>query len=140
MRTNMIYELEIEGKIVGKERPRVNLNNGRVYTPNKTKDYENYIRDCFCLTYPNFKQIEGRVSIEIVAFRAIPKNSSKVMTQKMLDDEISPVVKPDIDNIGKVVLDALNKFAFKDDNQVCKFAIQKKYSLQEKIYIKVEEY
>ena len=73
----MIYELEIEGKIVGKERPRVNLNNGRVYTPNKTKDYENYIRECFCLTYPSFKQIEGRVSIEIVAFRTIPKNSSK---------------------------------------------------------------
>ena len=140
MRTNMIYELEIEGKIVGKERPRVNLNNGRVYTPNKTKDYENYIRECFCLTYPSFKQIEGRVSIEIVAFRTIPKNSSKVMTQKMLNDEISPVVKPDIDNIGKVVLDALNKFAFKDDNQVCKFMIQKKYCLEEKIYIKVEEY
>ena len=58
----------------------------------------------------------------------------------MLDDEISPTIKPDIDNIGKVVLDALNKFAFKDDNQVCKFTIQKKYSLIEKIYIKIEEY
>ena len=30
METIMKYELEIEGKIVGKERPRVNLNNGRV--------------------------------------------------------------------------------------------------------------
>ena len=136
----MKYELEIEGKIVGKERPRVNLNNGRVYTPNKTKEYENYIREYFCLKYPNFKQIEGRVSIEIIAFRGIPKNTSKIMMQKMLDDEISPVIKPDIDNIGKVVLDALNKFAFKDDNQVCKFMIQKKYCLEEKIYIKVEEY
>ena len=62
------------------------------------------------------------------------------MMQKMLNDEISPTIKPDIDNIGKVVLDALNKFAFKDDNQVCKFMIQKKYCLEEKIYIKVEEY
>ena len=136
----MIYELEIDGKIIGKERPRVNLYNGRVYTPNKTKDYENYIRECFCIKYPNFKQIEGRVSIEIIAFKAIPKNISKINAQKMLEGEISPVVKPDIDNIGKVVLDALNKFAFKDDNQVCKFSIQKKYSLIEKIYIKVEEY
>ena len=59
----MKYELEIEGKIVGKERPRVNLNNGRVYTPNKTKEYENYIREYFCLKYHNFKKIEGRVSI-----------------------------------------------------------------------------
>ena len=136
----MIYELEIEGKIVGKERPRVNLYEGRVYTPNKTKDYENYIRECFCIKYPNFEQIIGRVSIEIIAYKQIPKNTSKNNVKKMLDDEISPTIKPDIDNIGKVVLDALNKFAFKDDNQVCKFTIQKKYSLIEKIYIKIEEY
>jgi len=136
----MIYELEVEGKIVGKERPRVNLYEGRVYTPNKTKDYENYIRECFCIKYPNFKQIMDRVSIDIIAYKQIPKSTSKSNVQKMLDDEISPTIKPDIDNIGKVVLDALNKFAFKDDNQVCKFTIQKKYSLIEKIYIKIEEY
>lgn len=136
----MIYELEVEGKIVGKERPRVNLYEGRVYTPNKTKDYENYIRECFCIKYPNFQQIINRVSIEIIAYKQIPKSTSKNNVQKMLDDEISPTIKPDIDNIGKVVLDALNKFAFKDDNQVCKFTIQKKYSLIEKIYIKIEEY
>lgn len=136
----MIYELEIEGKIVGKERPRVNLYEGRVYTPNKTKDYENYIREYFCIKYPKFNQILGRVSIEIIAYKQIPRNTSKANTQMMLDGKISPTVKPDIDNIGKVVLDALNKFAFKDDNQVCKFTIQKKYSLVEKIYIKVEEY
>ena len=136
----MIYELEVEGKIVGKERPRVNLYEGRVYTPNKTKDYENYIRECFCIKYPNFEQITDRVSIEIIAFKQIPKSTSKSNVQKMLDDEISPTIKPDIDNIGKVVLDALNKFAFKDDNQVCKFTIIKKYSLNEKIYIKIEDY
>ena len=136
----MTYELEIEGKIVGKERPRVNLYNGKVYTPNKTKYYENYIRECFCIKYPRFEQIEGRVSIEIIAYRQIPKNTSKANTLNMLQDITSPTIKPDIDNIGKVVLDALNKFAFKDDNQVCKFSIQKKYALMEKLYIKVEEY
>ena len=36
----MIYEFEVEGKVVGKQRPRVNMNTGMVYTPNKTKDYE----------------------------------------------------------------------------------------------------
>ena len=30
----MIYEFEVAGKVVGKERPRVNMNTGRVYTPN----------------------------------------------------------------------------------------------------------
>ena len=31
----MKYQFEVPGKIVGKERPRVNMNTGRVYTPGK---------------------------------------------------------------------------------------------------------
>ena len=27
----MIYEFEVEGKIIGKERPRINMNSGHVY-------------------------------------------------------------------------------------------------------------
>lgn len=136
----MIYEFEVEGKIIGKERPRVNLYNGIVYTPNKTKDYEEYIRECFSITYPNFIPIEGRVAIEIIAYRKIPTNTPKSKVKEMLDDSISPTVKPDVDNIGKVVLDALNKFAFNDDNQVTKISIEKRYSLIEKIMVRVEEY
>lgn len=43
-------------------------------------------------------------------------------------------------NIIKIVLDAMNKFAFKDDTQVTKLEIEKKYSRTPKIYIKIEEY
>ncbi len=48
----MNYEFSVEGDILGKERPRVNMYTGHVYTPNKTKDYERYICECFCLKYP----------------------------------------------------------------------------------------
>ena len=58
----------------------------------------------------------------------------------MLEGIISPTKKPDIDNIAKSVLDALNKFVFKDDNQVSKLSVEKRYAEEEKIYIKVEEY
>lgn len=43
----MIYEFEVEGKIIGKERPRINMNSGHVYTPNRTKDYEALIQQAF---------------------------------------------------------------------------------------------
>ena len=36
----MVYEFEVIGDIVGKERPRVNTYTNMVYTPNRTKDYE----------------------------------------------------------------------------------------------------
>ncbi len=44
----------------------------------------------------------------------------------MLNNEISPTKKPDIDNIAKIVLDAMNKFAFKDDTQITKLEVEKK--------------
>ena len=62
------------------------------------------------------------------------------MAEKMLDDEISPLKKPDIDNIAKVVLDAINNYVIKDDIQVSKMSVEKKYSENEKLIIKIEEY
>lgn len=135
-----MYEFEVSGKIVGKQRPRVNMYTGNVYTPNKTKDYEEWIKQCFFLKYPKVELLEGRINIEIIAYLGIPKNTSKIKMQQMLKNEISPLKKPDIDNIGKVVLDALNKYVFKDDIQVSKMTIEKKYAEEEKLYIKIQEY
>ena len=58
----------------------------------------------------------------------------------MLLNNISPTKKTDIDNVVKIVLDSMNKFAFKDDTQITKLEIEKKYGIEEKIYIKIEEY
>ena len=32
----MKYEFEVEGKITGKERPRINMHSGTIYTPNRS--------------------------------------------------------------------------------------------------------
>ena len=50
----MKYQFEVPGKIVGKERPRVNMYTGRVYTPGKTKDYEFLIQQYFKMKYPRY--------------------------------------------------------------------------------------
>ena len=136
----MTYEFEVIGKIIGKERPRVNMNTGMVYTPNKTKDYEFLIQQSFKLNNPKCNMMHERVAIEIIAYMSIPKNTSKVKTQDMLENKISPTKKPDIDNIAKSVLDALNKFAFKDDNQVSKITVEKRFGETEKLYVKLYEY
>ena len=136
----MNYKFEVPGKIVGKERPRVNTNTLTVYTPNKTKDYENLILQYFQINNPGCIMLDGRIGIEIVAYLKIPKATTKVEKEKMLKGEISPTKKPDIDNIGKVVLDALNKVAFKDDNQVSKILIEKKFAEEEKLEVKIYEY
>jgi len=136
----MIYEFEVPGKIIGKGRPRLNSYTGVVYTPTRTKDYESLVEQYFLLKYPRFKVLEGRIKVSIIAYFSIPKTTKKADINEMLENNISPTKKPDIDNIVKSILDSMNKFAFKDDNQITKLEVEKKYSLEDKVYVKIEEY
>ncbi len=136
----MIYEFEVPGKIIGKGRPRLNSYTGVVYTPTRTKDYESLVEQYFLLKYPRFKVLEGRIKVSIIAYFSIPKTTKKADINEMLENNISPTKKPDIDNIVKSILDSMNKFAFKDDNQITKLEVEKKYSIEDKVYVKIEEY
>ena len=136
----MIYEFEIPGKIIGKGRPRLNSYTGAVYTPTRTKDYEHLVMQYFMIKYPKFKQLEGRVSVEIVANFEVPKSTKKQDKILMLENKINPIKKPDIDNIVKIILDAMNEIAFKDDTQITKLNVEKKYSETESVFVKIEEY
>lgn len=135
----MIYEFEVAGKVVGKERPRVNMNTGRVYTPNRTKDYEELVQQSFRIKYPQYEMIKNRIGIDIIAYFKIPKGTSKENTNKMLNGELSPTKKPDIDNIAKSILDAMNRFVIYDDNQVVKISVEKKYNTEDKTYVRIYE-
>ncbi len=137
---SLIYEFEVPGKVTGKGRPRVNTNTGIAYTPTQTKDYEELVKQYFWIKYPRVQRIEGRTAVKIIAYFSIPKNTNKKDTEAMLNNIISPTKKPDIDNITKIILDALNGVAFKDDNQITKIEIEKVYSEIERVYVKIEEY
>lgn len=136
----MTYEFEIPGPVTGKGRPRINTYTCRAYTPNKTKEYEELAKQYFLLKYPRYIPLENRVKVSIIAYFKIPKGTNKANEELMLEGKISPTKKPDIDNIEKIVLDALNKLAFKDDNQITKLDIEKVYGEEEKVYVKIEEY
>ena len=136
----MKYEFEVPGAIKGKGRPRVNSYTGTVYTPTTTKDYEYLVEQYFLLKYPKFKQLEGRLAVSIIATFDIPKSTKKQERENMLENQISPTKKPDIDNIVKIILDAMNNFAFKDDTQITKLNVEKKYGEEEKIFVSIEQY
>lgn len=136
----MGFEFEVIGDIKGKARPRVNTYTCKAYTPENTKDYEMLIKQYFKLKYPRYVPLENRVSVKIVAQFKIPKTTTKKDRALIEEGKLSPTKKPDIDNIVKIILDALNKMAFKDDNQITKIEVEKIYGEVEKIIVKVEEY
>ena len=134
------YEIEIQENITGKQRPRMNTYTGKAYTPTRTKNYEYLVRQIFVYKYPQFIPIENRVRLTIIAYFELPKKRSKLQEVQMLADIISPTKKPDWDNIGKIISDALNKFAFRDDSQITESIIIKKYARTPKVVVKIEEY
>ena len=136
----MKYEFEVIGDIKGKARPRVNTYTCKAYTPTNTKDYELLVKQYFKIKYPRFVPLENRLSVKIIATFKVPKTTTKKDREQIEKGLISPTKKPDIDNIVKIILDALNQMAFKDDTQITKLEVEKVYGEEEKVNVAIEEY
>ncbi len=133
----MIRTFTIPGKPLGKQRPRV-LRNGITYTPKETVNYETLVKEIYWNKYPTEKLLEGPVRATITAYMPIPKSTSKKKKALMLERKILPTKKPDWDNIGKIVTDALNEIAYYDDKQIISCTVEKYYSDQPKVQVKIE--
>ena len=130
----------IDGKIKGKGRPRFAKygNFVKAYTPADTVSYENLIKLQYKICCGEWYS-EMPVKMKITAIHGITKSTSKKNRLKMLQGEILPVKKPDSDNICKVICDALNGIAYKDDTQVVELTVKKIYGEPERVIIEIEE-
>lgn len=104
----MIYAATVFGEVLGKPRPRVTRHGA--YTPRKFVDYEERIADEFRKQLP--KPLEGAVSLKLTVQRELPKSRPKKTASE------PDTFRPDLDNILKLVMDALNGVAYLDDKQV----------------------
>lgn len=123
----MTRTLKIPMEPVAKGRARVSVRGGRAhaYTPSKTVDAEERIRWFF--RDGRYEKVPANVPVTVsVAFcMRRPKSCPKT--------RIRPTVKPDLDNLEKLVLDALNGFAWEDDAQI----VEKRAI---KLYVESEPY
>ncbi len=134
----------VPGKPQGKARARTYYNAKKKAmsstTPDKTVLYENFIATRYMEAAGEQRFSDGAyIKARIQAFYEIPKSSSKVKKTAMLSGELLPTKKPDIDNIVKAVLDALNEVAYRDDTQVVELQVRKQYSERPRMEICLEE-
>lgn len=122
----------VPGKPRGKQRPRVTRNGS--FTPKETRKYEAAVMLAF-----NTARCEAekdnklhfdltkitRVSVYFVAWFPVPVSWSKA--KKMSAYGQPHTSKPDLDNIAKIILDALNGVAFPDDAMVTYTSAKKCY-------------
>ena len=135
----MTCDFEVEGKPTGKGRPRFKRmgNFVQIYTPEKTAEYEKLVR----LRFQNAGGAitDKPVRVEITAFFAPPKSTKKRDKAEMLMNKILPTKKPDCDNIAKIILDALNQIAYKDDSQVIELIVKKRFAAEARVYVHIDE-
>ena len=132
----MTITFTVLGEPVGKARQRVTRFG--TYTPEKTVLYENLIKTEYRRQCNDHRFDDKQpLCMEVKAEYMIPASASKAKRAAMARGEIRPMKKPDWDNVGKVVSDALNKLAYRDDTQIVDCTVQKFYSDRPRIIVKI---
>ncbi|HEX3027107.1 MAG TPA: RusA family crossover junction endodeoxyribonuclease [Clostridia bacterium] len=138
----MIIKFTIPGSPMGKGRPKF-ARRGKftaTYTPEKTANYETLVKWYFQQAAQG-QNLKGALKADIFAYFPITKTDAKKknLFSKMISGIIRPTKKPDWDNIGKIVCDALNKMAYDDDSSIVDGRVRKYYSDQPKVEVTISE-
>lgn len=128
--------IKIYTKPIPKERPRFNTSTGRTYTPNKTKDFEEYI--AFEYLNQGGEYFSDRpIKLKLTFAFKVPKSYSKKKYEEALKGIVTPS-KVDIDNLVKCVQDGLNKVAYSDDRYIHTIEATKKFDVEDYIIIEIK--
>jgi Holliday junction resolvase RusA-like endonuclease len=111
---------------------------GRTYTPKKTSDYESQIKAQALSAMGSAEPLETPVAAYIYINHAIPASYSKKRKEACLSRLERPK-KPDLDNVAKAYLDAMNGIVYKDDVQVVSLHVTKRYDTIASVHVCVRE-
>lgn len=97
---------------------RAGRKGGFTYTPTKTRNAEHHIKFVVSQLWKG-APLDEPLDLEVIVFSEKPKSKPKRV--------ILPAVKPDWDNLGKLIGDALNGILWKDDALIVDGAVRKRY-------------
>lgn len=137
-----VISFHIPVKPFGKQRHVQNKRTGVNYTPQKTVTYERLI------AYTAIKSMreagvtkinKKAVEVDLFLFYAVPKSFSEKKRKECLSGEQRPTVKPDTDNVLKIVMDGLTGHAYSDDCVVVDNIVRKFYAEENGIAVRFHE-
>ena len=124
---SFLISFVISGEMRGKQRPRV-TRRGHVYTPTETREAEAVIAKLAAEAMAGRPPIQCAVGLCIIIDTEPPRSASKAARERMLSGEEHPTKKPDLDNVVKLISDAMNGIVYVDDKQVVGLFVQKGYA------------
>ena len=136
----MTVEFTVPGPPGHKGRPRFRSMGKyvQVYTDKKTQAYEKLVRECW--EKSKSPKLTGELWVFITGYFAPPKNTTKKARAEMASTTVGYGHKPDADNLAKVVLDALNGTAYDDDNKITLLHVEKVYSEEPRVKVRMVEH
>jgi len=139
MKQKLILQLDIPMHAQGKGRPRSGQS-GVHYTPKDTRNKEAYMMMTAAKEMGDKPIVSGPIILSIGILISLKKNLTKAEKIRYEKGMMYPTQKPDIDNILKSIMDALNGIVWLDDKQVVRVIIFKDYTeLRPLIQVKIEE-
>ena len=116
---------------------RARLSGGRHYTAPKVAAYKRAVALMAQASMSGQSPAAGPVAISMRAVFTPPASWSARKRAQALAGEIHPTGKPDWDNLGKIVSDALSGVAYVDDAQVVRASVEKAYGANPGVYVHV---
>jgi Holliday junction resolvase RusA-like endonuclease len=132
----MKISFTVYGEPTAKGRPKFFRRGNFVgtYTPKKTADAENDFK-LQSMQYKPETPFLGPVSLFVGIYRSMPKSMPKKAKEGARIGLVRPVVRPDWDNYGKLICDAMNGIFWHDDSQVVDGKVSKYYSENPRIEV-----
>ena len=130
-----MIQFTIPGPPVGKARARV-TRQGHAYTPAKTVNYEALVKQTFAAKYPDFVPMAGPVRMGLWIMLMPSKETARKIKKGI---KVYPTIKPDVDNVLKIIADALSGLAFVDDKQIVESDLSKHYAERPMVEVVIKE-
>ena len=110
----------VPGEARGKGRPRFARRGNfvKTYTDDKTASYENLVKLAAQSAMNTLAPLQNALHAEIDVAVIVPASWSKKKRTEALSGVLRPTSKPDLDNVAKALLDAMNGICYLDDKQV----------------------
>lgn len=113
---NRSWTILLEMPPMGKGRPR--FSGKHAYTPSATRKFETQAKQLMKAQF-YMQPLSGPIRVSLDFVFARPKRPKHPTHH---------IVRPDLDNTSKMILDSANGILFEDDAQVCQLAARKFYA------------
>lgn len=136
----MKIKIVVPGDAQAQMRPRATTIGGsvRMYDHPKSKQYKKHVQKAAAPYLPQ-KPLTGALSMKVTVYRGFLKSFSKRQRVDAEGGLLLPVTRPDVDNLAKTFMDALNGLAYIDDSQIVTLIAEKKYAEFARVEIEIFE-